>query len=174
MRRIGLCSISVFLLLFVVSLIGARVARADSIVYTLTGSTNPAFGPVHAEGFQFTAPNFVTSALSLSASQLDSCVACSLSGTALQFFPNGSVSTIIPVDYFAFTDASGIVYGFFFAPGAFSAPGTYTASSDLPFIISNICTLTVQATPEPSSLLLLLAGVLGLAGAVQIKKLLLS
>jgi hypothetical protein len=156
-----------------VALIGAGVVHADSVVYTLTGTTNPAFGPVHAEGFQYTAPDFITSGISLPASELDSCVAC----MGLEFFPNGTASIMIPVDFIRFTDANDIIYGFFFAPGDFSAPGTYTSSDFPPYITSNLGTLAVQVTPEPvqvapepSSLLLLAAGILGLVGAAHIKK----
>lgn len=154
-------------------MVGAGVAKADSVVYTLTGSTNPAFGPVHTESFQFTAPGFIASYTDLFASQLPSCVACASSGIAVEFYPNGTLPIVIPVDLIRFTDANGIVYGFFFAPGAFSAPGTYITSDHLPYIESNIGTLDVQVA-EPSSLLLLVCSTLALAGAVQAKRLFLA
>jgi hypothetical protein len=118
-----------------------------SVVYTLTGSVNPALGPVHAESFQFTTSSFITSTINLDASQLDSCVACAPSGTAVQFFPNGTTNVVVPVDYVNITDANGVVYGFFFPPGTFSASGTYTASDYPPYIVSNIGILTVRAKP---------------------------
>lgn len=167
MRRLGSRLVVIFALA-AVALIGTRSARAD-VIYTLTGSTNPAFGPVHAESFQFTSPDFITSSVTLSASDLNSCVSCALSGTAVQFFPDGSVPVILPVDYIAFTDANDVIYGFFFDAGDFSALGTYTASSFLPYIVSNNGTLTVEQTPEPSSLPLLGIGLLALTGAASWK-----
>jgi hypothetical protein len=152
-----------------VALIGGGVSRADGVIYTLTGSTNPAFGSVPTESFQYMAPGFVTSETDLTASELDFCVACYPSGTAVQFYPNGAVPTVIPIDFIRFTDANGIIYGFFFAPDTFSEPGTYTSFDYLPYIVLNIGTLTVQTTPEPSSLLLLALALLS-AGALQIKK----
>jgi len=162
MRRLGWW-IGV-LALSAVAFMGTSSARAD-VIYTLTGSTNPAFGPVHSEDFQFTSPDFITSSVSLTASDLNSCVACAPSGTAVQFFPYGSVPVVVAVDYISFTDANGVVYGFFFDAGDFSTPGTYTASSFLPYIVSNSGTLTVEQTPEPSTLLLLGIGMLALIGA---------
>src|SRR5580700_10544968 len=134
MRRIG--ATGIFLLLSAVALIAAAPARADGVVYTLTGSTNSTLGPVHAEGFQFTAPDFITSYTGLSESELGSCTACALAGTAIEFYPSGSIDTIVPVDLIRFTDANGVVYGFFFAPGDFSASGTYTTSDYPPYIVS--------------------------------------
>jgi len=101
------------------------LAQAGPVVYTLEGTTNPVWGPVHSESFRFTAPDLITSMISLSAAELDSCVACIQPGTAVEFFPNGTVPIIISVDYIRFTDADQKVYGFFFAPGALSAAGTY-------------------------------------------------
>lgn len=155
--------IGVLLTIAGVMSIGASSARAD-VIYTLTGSTNPAFGPVHSEDFQFTSTDFITSSVSLAASDLNSCVACAPSGTAVQFFPYGTVPVVAAVNYISFTDANGVVYGFFFDAGDFSTPGTYTASSFLPYIVSNSGTLTVEQTPEPSTLLLLGIGMLGVIG----------
>jgi len=171
MRRILWHSIQVFSFASLM-LLSAGVSRADDIVYTLTGSVNPALGPVHEESFQFTSPGFITSSTSLSVSQLDSCVACDPFGTAVEFFPNGAVATIIPVDYIAFTDADGVVYGFFFAPGTFSAPGTYSTFEDSPYILSNIGTLTIEevAAAEPSSVLLLALGLLSLVAAAVARR----
>ena len=50
---------------------------------------------------------------------------------------------------------------FYFPLGAFSAIGTYT---DVP---NNDATLTVSAAPEPSALLLLCAGLLGLTAMTR-------
>ena len=175
MSQLAWHTIRAFWVLCLMALCGAGVAKADSVVYTLTGSTNPAFGSVHAESFQYTAPGFITSYIALSASELDSCVACFQPGTAVEFYPSGTHPLIIPADLIRFTDANRVVYGFFFAPGDFSAPGTYTTFSDEPDITSNIGTLTVRlvprSTPEPSSLLLVASGLLGLLGAAPIRKL---
>lgn len=126
----------------------------NSVVYTVSGLTFPGAGPQHTETFQFTAPNFITSSVSLSASRLDSCVNCIQSGTAVQFFPNGTLPLVVPADSVHFTDADGIVYGWVFAPGTFSAAGTYTAFDYPPYIVSDVATMTVravQATPETTS-----------------------
>jgi hypothetical protein len=176
MRQIGWRVIRIFSVLCLVALCGAGVTKADSVIYTLTGSSNPAFGPPsHTESFQFTASSFITSYIGLSASELDSCVACIQSGTAVEFYPSGTQPLIIAADLIRFTDANDIVYGFFFDPGAFSAPGTYTTFEDEPYITSNVGTLTVQLvpalTPEPSSLLLVASGLLGLLGTAPIRKL---
>lgn len=149
MRRFIQFSITALILVFIEALTGG-VASADSVVYTFTGTTLPGAGPQHTESFQFTAPGFITSATDLSASELNSCTACALSGTTVQFFPNGTASLIVPADFIRFTDADGIVYGYFFAPGDFSAPGSYTGFNDPPVIVSDIGTLTVQEVPEIS------------------------
>ena len=125
-----------------------------SVVYTVTGLTFPGAGPQHTETFQFTAPNFITSSISLSASGLDSCANCIQSGTAVQFFPKGTLPLIVPADSVHFTDADGIIYGWIFAPGAFSAAGTYKAFDYPPYIVSDVATMTVRAvraTPETTS-----------------------
>jgi len=76
----------------------------------------------------------------------------------------------VPIDFIRFTETNGIICGFFFAPDTFSELGTYTCFDYLPYIISNVGTLTVQTTPEPSSSLLLALALLS-AGAVPIKEL---
>ncbi|MGJ5814860.1 PEP-CTERM sorting domain-containing protein [Paludibaculum fermentans] len=136
----------------------ASTTSAAPIVYTLTGTTNPVFGSTHSESFRFTASGFVNSWTTLSAGDLDACVACISSGPAIDFVPNGALDVVIPVDLIRFTDANGIVYGFFFVPEAFSNPGTYTAFGYFPYITSNLGVLTVEETPEPSTLLLMMMG----------------
>lgn len=178
MRQIGWRVIRLFSVLCLVALCGAGVTKADSVIYTLTGTSNPEFGPpAHTESFQFTAPGFVTSYTALSASDLDSCVACFQPGTTVEFYPSGTLPLVVSRDLIRFTDANDSVYGFFFEPGAFSTPGTYTTIDDGVYITSNVGTLTVQLvpalTPEPSSLLLVASGLLGLLGAAPIRKLLL-
>jgi hypothetical protein len=115
------------------------------VVYTVTGLTFPGAGPQHTETFQFTAPNFITSRINLSASQLDSCANCIQSGTSVQFFPKGTLPLVVPADSVHFTDADGMIYGWYFAPGAFSAEGTYTALNSPPYIVSDVATMTVRA-----------------------------
>jgi hypothetical protein len=122
-------------------------SNQKSIVYTVTGLTFPGAGPQHTETFQFTAPNFISSASNLPASRLDSCMNCIQRGTAVQFFPNGTLNIIVPADSVHFTDADGIVYGWVFSPGAFSAIGTYTAFNYPPYIVSEVATMTVRAVP---------------------------
>ncbi len=53
MRRISCRLLGIFALCAIASF-SAGVSRADGVTYTLTGSTNPEFGPVHAESFSFT------------------------------------------------------------------------------------------------------------------------
>jgi len=120
------------------------------VIYAVTGLTFPGAGPQHTETFQFTARNFITSQITLSASQLDSCVNCIQSGKSVQFFPNGTLPLIVAADSVHFTDADGFVYGWVFAPGAFSAAGTYTAFNDPPYIVSDVATLTVRVIPGMS------------------------
>jgi len=120
-------------------------SSVKSVVYTVTGLTFPGAGPQHTETFQFTASNFITSAIDLSASRLDSCVNCIKSGTAVQFFPNGTLNLIVPADSVHFTDDDRIVYGWVFPPGAFTASGTYKAFDYPPYIVSDVATMTVRA-----------------------------
>ena len=161
MRRIPSRLLSIFAFCALAAL-AASAARADGVTYTLTGSTNPEFGPVHAESFTFTTSSFITSYTDLNPSQFTSCVACQ----EIEFYPNGTLNTVVPVDLIRFTDTNGIVYGFFFSPGAFDAPGTYTASDYPPYIVSNIGTLTVSTTavPEPSAAMLLMLGLIAMFG----------
>lgn len=142
---------------------GVPLAQASPIVYTLTGATNPAFGPVHPESFRFTAPGFITSLLTVAVAQLDSCVACQ----TIDFVPNGTYRTIIPLDYIRFTDLNGVVYGFYFAPDTFSEPGRHETFDYPPYVISNPGTLTVQPVPEPSTSAM---GILGLLAVVRIRR----
>jgi len=131
-----------------------RNSDLKSVVYTITGLTFPGAGPQHTETFQFSAPNFIASSIGLSASRLDSCVNCIQSGIAVQFFPKGTLPLIVPADSVHFTDADGFIYGWNFAPGAFSATGTYTAFDYPPYIVSDVATMTVRAvraTPETTS-----------------------
>jgi hypothetical protein len=61
---------------------------------------------------------------------------------------------IVAADSVHFTDADGIVYGWVFAPGTFSAAGNYTAFDYPPYIVSDVATMTVravQATRETTS-----------------------
>jgi hypothetical protein len=135
-----------------------------AVLYTLTGSINPLLefaGPIHEQSFRFTSDDFITSYLALSAADLDSCVNCSTSGTTIEFWPAGLIST--EREQISFWDGpNGVVYGFFFEPGVFSQLGVHTAA-DIPFgAIGNLGTLTVRRVPEPSSVLMMLAGVLAL------------
>jgi hypothetical protein len=166
MRRIHCRLLGIFAFCAIAAL-SAGIARADGVTYTLTGSTNPEFGPVHAESFSFTTSSFITSYTDLTPSQLTSCVACQ----EVEFYPNGTLNTVVPVDLLRFTDTNGIVYGFFFSPGAFDAPGTYTASDYPPYIISNVGTLTVTTTavPEPSAAMLLMLGLLAMFGVAAVQ-----
>jgi hypothetical protein len=121
------------------------------VVYTVSGLTFPGAGPQHTETFQFTAHNFITSRISLSASQLDSCANCIPSGTSVQFFPHGTLPSIIAADTVHFTDADRSIQGWVFAPGAFSAAGIYNALNHPPYIVSDVATLTVQVIPGTSA-----------------------
>ena len=129
----------------------ARPSAADhnsivkSVVYTVTGLTFPGAGPQHTETFQFTPSNFITSAIDLPASRLDSCVNCTQTGTAVQFFPNGTLNLIVPANSVHFTDADGIVYGWVFPPHAFSGSGMYAAFDYPPYIVWDVATMTVRA-----------------------------
>jgi hypothetical protein len=138
-------------------------------VYMFTGTTNPVGGPVHTEAFQFTTPNHVTSYRALTAIQLDSCTACIPSGTAVEFYPNGTLSTIVPADFIRFTDATGVVFGYYFPPGSFTTPGTYHAFNYPPYITNDIATIIVQTIPpQPSPVPLPSSIVLALTGFVAI------
>jgi hypothetical protein len=161
MRRISCRLLGIFALCAIASF-SAGVSRADGVTYTLTGSTNPEFGPVHAESFSFTTSSFVTAYTDLLPSQLTSCVACQ----EVEFYPNGTMNSDIATDEIRFTDTNGVIYGFFFDAGAFDAPGTYTASDIPPFAVSNIGTLTVTTTAvaEPSAAMLLTLGLIAMFG----------
>jgi hypothetical protein len=127
----------------------AKAARPKikGVVYTVTGQSFPGAGPQHTETLQFTVPNFITSAIDLSVAQLDSCVNCIQSGTAVQFFPNGTLNLIVPADSVHFTDADRVIYGWVFPPGAFAAAGKYSAFNYPPYIVNDVATMTVSVIP---------------------------
>ena len=151
--------------------ITAVPASAAPVYYTLIGSTNPVFsedpwnlGPVHEESFQFVAPDFITAYTGVTEADTEFCVSCSPFGNTVEFFPDGAFG--FGRDQISFTDASGVIFGFFFEPGSFGAIGVYKAKNIPDDAIGNLGTLTVSyeppPVPEPSLSLLLLAG----AGAV--------
>jgi hypothetical protein len=61
------------------------------------------------------------------------------------------------IDQIQFNDINGNGYSFNFQLGAFASPGTYVTV--LGGSTSNTGTLTVQETPEPSAILMVVSGI---------------
>jgi hypothetical protein len=149
---------------------GAVPSSAAPVYYTLIGETNAVFsedpwnlGPVHEESFQFIAPDFITSYLDFTKADAEFCVSCSPFGTAVQFFPDAAFG--FGRDQINFTDAIGVIFGFFFEPGSFGTVGVYSAKNIPEDAIGNVGRLIVSLekpelpVPEPSVVVMMVAGV---------------
>jgi hypothetical protein len=101
--------------------------------------------------------------------QLTSSTNCDTANPDAVSFSNQSAGGAAAAGFSAqlgFGASNDVSYGFFFPADAFGTPGVYNADSNLgPFTNLGTLTVTVVATPEPTSALLLLTGVcfLGLA-----------
>jgi hypothetical protein len=150
----------------------ARSAQADSVTYQFSGVGAPVSNPLvnlpaTPVGFVLSVPSFVNppfvntfppnplSFVSFTCAQMESSTNCRPSGNAVTFSNQGSGPFTANLSFAASNNAT---YIFFFPTGAFGTPGVYTTGTGV-----NSGTLTVMATataPEPSSLVLLLAGLL--------------
>lgn len=142
----------------------AAPARAD-VVYTFSGANNAPGGDSAAVGFQYIAPNFISSFTSLYQSQLNSCKNCLVSSFPVVYFLPSNVFG----DSVVFDDVNNLGSVFMFSFGAFTAPGTYYSSS--PFN-SGTLTVSTAAVPEPRSLLFVLisGGFMGLLFCIRQRK----
>jgi hypothetical protein len=129
----------------------APVSKADTVTYTFSGINNSAGDDGLNVAFQFTSSGFIASETSLLSVLLNSCTNCLVSSgvPAVSFLPADVYG-----DEIDFSDVDNFESVFNFAFGAFQADGTYVSTS--PFNSGEL----IVSTPEPDSVLLLLAGLL--------------
>ena len=161
MRSIARKAISALVICAAFTLLATvPVARADSVTYTFTGTSDAVGGDGLSLAFQYTASGFIEpplgSFLVLLASQLDSCTNCLVSSTvpAVAFSEQGFFG-----DQVDFNDTFSLESVFAFPLGAFGTPGTYFSES--PYNTGRLVVATV-VVPEPSAILLLGIGSLWL------------
>jgi hypothetical protein len=135
----------------------AASARAD-FIYTFS-STGPVDPVNRVESFVFRTPTLISGDTNVAFADLESCTA--LTGcSGIIFFPNADIPP--PVDLLDFLTITNGGNGFSFPLGAFAALGSYTTIGELPATLQ----VTAAAVPEPSSLLVMLAGLAGLMMAL--------
>jgi hypothetical protein len=134
------------------------MAHAGPITYTFSGTTLPGPGsPSHSDLFQLSVPDFIPVVLNGSVVPfvstdpgVISCAPCKNPPDPALFFLRGGIG-----DSIQFQDADGTGHLYFFPAGTFSNVGTHHT---LAGINVNAGTLTVTATPEPSTQGLLMIG----------------
>jgi hypothetical protein len=158
MKHMKRPSIVLFLLLVLSALSHA------SVVYSFSGTYANGIGPV---SFTVTVPNYITLDTGFTPGAQMVCDACD----KVDFFVDAVAHgfTQIPSNAIGYEVTGGSNFLFFFAPQSFTVNGTYTdvIGNDFP----DQGTLIVSATPvpEPSSMLLMGTGVLGVAGMLRRK-----
>lgn len=136
-------------------------AHANSWIYTFSGTNSAIGGDGLAVAFKYSAHGPITGFTPLLSSQLLSCTNCLVSaGVPAVFFQPNDVFG----DSIVFNDVRNTANVFMFRFGAFVKPGTYVGLKGF-----NPGTLTVQAVPEPSSVILFLSGLGGIAGIARRK-----
>ena len=151
---------------FALCMIAPPLARAD-YVYSFSGET--AGGTV--DSFTFTTPTLIQSNSDTVVINWTSCVSGGITCSFIAFESGGSP----PNDMLQIDDGPGDYY--FFASGTFSQVGQYTTDSSLtsalslafgPSIGTGTLSITnTSAVPEPSTLMLLGTGALGLLGPIR-------
>ena len=140
-----------------VATIMVPVVRADSVVYSFSGTNTAPGGDALSVAFVYTSPGFITSLTSVLPSQLNSCENClvtiPVAIPAVFFQPNNVFGDSVDFNDSLFSQPT-----YMFPFGSLITPGAYFSGT--PF---NPGTLTVTvvpstSTPEPSSLLLLALG----------------
>jgi len=118
----------------------STAARAETWLYTFSGSNSAPGGDGLSVAFQYSTQAPITANTSLLSSQLISCTNCmvSLIYPAVWFSPSDVFGSQIE-----FNDLRSVGSAYMFPFGSFSTPGTYTSNS--PF---NPGTLTVQVVPS--------------------------
>jgi hypothetical protein len=111
--------------------------------------------PAHLEQFQLTTPDFLPVDSGLVSYMRDdpavmSCIACADPPVPALHFLRGPTSDLVQ-----FRDADGILRVYFFAVDALTNPGMHDTN---PGINVNVGNLKVAQTPEPSTSILMLAG----------------
>jgi hypothetical protein len=138
-------------------------AHAAPVLYTFTATTGATLGsPSHLEQFQLEAPDFLPLVLNdgvLSYLRSDpvliSCVACTDPPVPTLHFLRTDTSDLVQ-----FRDADGVLRPYFFPANSLSDTGSYDT---LPGINVAVGKLVVAETPEPSTMVLVIAGAATLA-----------
>ena len=142
-------------------------AHAAPILYTFTATTPATLGsPSHLEQFQLEAPDFLPLVLNgdvlsflSSDPALISCIACADPPVPTLHFLRTDTSDLVQ-----FRDADGILRPYFFPANSLSHPGSYDT---LPGINVAVGKLVVTETPEPATMVLVLAGAATLASRLR-------
>lgn len=149
----------IFVLLWLLAgvALSAPRAKADTIEYIFSGNN---VGIKGADGLPvsldyISTSGYITSLTPVSASSLVSCLNCFVSTIvpAVEFRPQDPGGPAI-----GFVDTNKIEFFYRFAPGDFSAPGTYTSIPG--FYPGTLQVVDLKDVAEPSTIALLAAGLL--------------
>ena len=159
MLKIKVC---VALLVSVLTL-GAVAAHASvtEVEYTFFAQ----LGGNNTESAQFLVPSFITSDVTIPFSQIKFCQIETNPCGSIDLQPNLYVTGLGLFDVFRENNQTLRGVGFAFPVGSFDAVGTYFDLSGTALL--SVQTVTFTPTPEPSALLLMSSGALGVAGMLR-------